>query len=206
MPSDMWFMARWLAVPASLNSVVAGTRQHRGKQEMKTNGKPETERNMETSMLCILYPVRAFGLAYRTNVCLGFCMASKCGRPVLIGSTHICKRGSAGISCHSQLAMPLLEGRRHFILRSDVAVQQEVMIRASREESLLEETVAKALHALVLASVYLTGSFTFKYLPTGALRCLSLFLLLFPNPSIQLSNWNRIAYCLSFYYQNQRQQ
>ena len=30
------------------------------------------------------------------------------------------------------------------------------MIRASREESLLKKTVAKALHTLVLASVYLT--------------------------------------------------
>ena len=40
----MRFVARWLANPASLNTAVAGTRQHRGKQGIETNGKPDIKK------------------------------------------------------------------------------------------------------------------------------------------------------------------
>ena len=115
----MWFMARWLAVPASLNTAVAGTRRHGEKQETKTIGELE-----HGYFHAFVYGTLAFGSA---PLCLGFCMASECGRFFLIGfkvSIQICKRNPGGIRCHLAISLQLLEGNRVFLFCSAVAVDE----------------------------------------------------------------------------------
>lgn len=86
MTSNMWFMGRWLAVPASLNTAVAGTRQHGGKQETKTNGRSDTEKKHGYShALCMVLFGALLGQHVAHLLCLGFCMASECGRLFAIG-------------------------------------------------------------------------------------------------------------------------
>lgn len=74
--------ARWLAVPASLDPTVAGTRQHGEKQEKKSDGKPETDGYFHAlDMVLIGYPLDQHGGHMLRH---GFCMASERGRLFLI--------------------------------------------------------------------------------------------------------------------------
>ena len=70
------------------------------------------------------YGTLAFGSA---PLCLGFCMASECGRFFLIGfkvSTQICKRNPGGIRCHPAISLQLLKGSWVFLFCSAVAVDE----------------------------------------------------------------------------------
>ena len=80
-------MGRWLAVPASLNRAVAGTRQHHGKQEKLIDGKPETKKKIKHGCFhafCLILLGAPFDENLPTS-CFGFCMASECGRLFSIG-------------------------------------------------------------------------------------------------------------------------
>ena len=97
--SNMWFMARWLDIPASAKSAVAGTRQHDGKQgnenTWKAGDRLQPRRDMVTSMLCRWY----FWARHWITIAHACCCTLVSAWPAKCLVIQICKTESTSSSC-----------------------------------------------------------------------------------------------------------
>ena len=97
-------MARWLAVPASLNRAVAGARQHRGKQEtkMESVGLRRKHGCFHALDLVLLGAAVDEDQYLAHTSCIWFLHGQRT-RPSLCNwvSTEMCRRRSADVSRYS---------------------------------------------------------------------------------------------------------